>query len=123
MIKIPVLFHGTTRESAKLLLKKGWAPRKQFAPTANGGRPQFLYVSTGWQDALWFAEQMGEDTVLAIHDITRDMVGIDPEDGMGGTVEEELAKAKKIKFPAKLTIRVPIGPSHFRLFAIDDRRP
>ncbi len=108
------LYHGTCPPNAAALLREGWAPRTgRRGP--NGGNPAYLYVSSDPQDARWFAEQRGCDTVVEVRDVPPDALGVDPEDGLGKTVEDEIEQARRVNLPAKLTIRRPIPASHFRV--------
>lgn len=105
-----VLYHGTTPESAEALLRDGWRPG--VAPRgANMGQSRYLYLTTGYEDALWFAEQKGCDTVLEVRDIPRDSLAVDPEDGIGETVDEEISNPHGL--PGKLVLTRPLGPEHF----------
>lgn len=122
----PRLYHGTCRASAEALLEAGWKPRAG-ARGPNGGDPAFLYVSTGAPDAAWFAEQIGCDVVLRVR-APLSALGIDPEDSMGSTVQEELAQTAAIGLPAKLTVRRPLRGDDFELVTDpwsepDGRRP
>lgn len=50
------LYHGTTSATARSLLQRGWSPN--FVSTgANCGQSRYLYLTTEYEDALWFAHQ------------------------------------------------------------------
>lgn len=107
-----VLYHGTTPEAAEAILKEGWTPDRTPAG-ANMGQTCYLYLTTGYEDALWFAEQKGSDVVLEVRDIPLDSLAVDPEDGMAETVEEEVSNPWGL--PGKLVLTKPLGPEHFSL--------
>lgn len=109
------LYHGTTKENALKLLENGWAPF-QVSSGANGGNPKFLYVTNEPENALWFAEQKGDNVVLEICDLDVDALKVDPEDGTGETVSEELFLSSKTKCPAYLVAFKPISADKIRLF-------
>lgn len=111
-----ILYHGTTKENAKKLLENGWTPNSGQRG-ANGGNPKYLYVTNFPENALWFAEQAGGDIVLAIEDISIDQLKVDPEDGIGETVEEELSRSQKSKMPAYLVVVSPIQKGKIKIFS------
>ncbi len=104
------LYHGTTPESAALLLERGWEPNK-FASGGNCGQPRYLYLSTGYEDALWFAQEKGCEEVLELRDIPLRFLRVDPEDGTYDTVAEEIDNT--VNFPGKLVLWKAIGPENF----------
>jgi hypothetical protein len=106
------LYHGTCEDNADALCRNGWQPNA--APSgANQGQRRYLYVSTVEEDALWFASEKGCSAVVMIQSVPLDSLAVDPEDGIGQTIEQELAYAKKIGFPAKLVITKPVSADHF----------
>jgi len=109
---VKALYHGTTPEAAEALMARGWKPGS--APQgANMGQVRYLYLTTEYEDALWFAEQKGCDTVLEVRDVPPDCLAVDPEDGSGATVEEEVSSPYGL--PGKLVLTKPLGPRHFSL--------
>ena len=111
------LYHGTTAESAELLLEHGWEPGK-VSGGGNCGQPRYLYLSTGYEDALWFAEQKGSDVVLEVIDIPLEHLRVDPEDGVYDTVEEEMSAPGG--FPGKLVLTRSLETSRFRRVTLAD---
>jgi len=109
---IPVLYHGTTPEAADVLLQRGWHPRSGTRG-ANQGQPRFLYLTTIFEDALWFAEQKGSETVIEVVDVPTAKLMVDPEDGTSDSLETELALP--FGLPGKLVLTGPLSASHFRL--------
>jgi hypothetical protein len=110
---IPILYHGTCEDSAVALLQHGWQPHRWTAG-GNKGQSRYLYLSTGYEDALWFAQEKGCDVVIEVHDVPLDYLIPDPEDGTGETVAEELASSQRLGMPAKLALRHALPASHFR---------
>ena len=110
------LYHGTTRENAKLLLKNGFIPN-QVGRGSNQGQSQFLYLTTDEENALWFSEQSGSNIVLEISNINESWLIVDPEDGVGESVEDELKISMRTKTPANFALKFPIGPEHFKLIS------
>lgn len=108
------LFHGTSRDSADALLSKGWSPSETgVSPGANQGRRGHLYLTTEPLDALWFAEQKGEQTVLSVTVAIEDLI-VDPEDGIGETVLDEMSQTSGL--PGKLATKRPLSPAAFQIF-------
>jgi len=106
------LFHGTTAQSAEALMRDGWKPSS--APVGgNCGQARYLYLSTVYEDALWFAQEKGDDTVLVLHDIPLDHLIVDPEDGCSETLEEELSGKQGL--PGKVALVEPLPADCFSL--------
>lgn len=105
------LYHGTTPESAEALLENGWQPSKN--PSGGScGQTRYLYLSTGYEDALWFAQEKGSDIVLEIADVDLEWLQVDPEDGTYDTVEEEIRQVGS-GFPGKVVLFKPLEAGHF----------
>ena len=117
-IIVPILYHGTCEENAIHLIKNGWEPRIpksiRASQTANMGQARYLYLSTGYEDALWFAEQRGCNTVIELHNVPIDYLIVDPEDGVSDTVEDELKGFRGM--PGKVALTKPLSANHFRLY-------
>lgn len=111
-----ILYHGTSSRNANLLLKNGWQPNK-VSKGANQGQTKYLYLTTEPLDALWFAEEKGESTILQVI-VPIEYLIVDPEDGVGETVDEELEISKRTKFPAKFALFVELESSAFTLYSV-----
>lgn len=96
------LYHGTGEGGARRLLAQGKAGRASLG--ANGGQPELLYVTTHPENALWFARQGGGCEVLEIKVPAR-MLQLDPEDGIGMTVRDELESSAASGTPASFAVR------------------
>jgi hypothetical protein len=115
---IVVLFHGTTESAAVLLLAQGWGGRSPVG--ANGGRPGFLYLTNVPENALWFAQEKGDDVVLEVRVSVSDLK-VDPDDGMEQSVEAELAMAEgPHRLPGNVVLTKPLGPEAFSLHSFPD---
>lgn len=111
------LFHGTTKEYAKMLLENGWTPNR-VSSGGNSGQSRFLYITDSPDNALWFSEQKGDNIVLEVVDISIEDLRVDPEDGINETVEEELNQViQGVKYPAYLVLFKSLGPAHFKLYS------
>lgn len=108
------LYHGTTPEYARLLLEQGFIPGT-VSSGANGGQGRYLYLTSVEENALWFAEQKGEGVVLAIEDVREEELLVDPEDGVGESVAEELATSKRNGLPANFVLKQVVEASRFKL--------
>ena len=104
------LYHGTCPESAKILLANGWTPRTS-SPGANMGQSQYLYITIDAEDALWFAQEKGCDTVLKVDNVPISILRVDPEDGVSDTVYDELNSSSGA--PGKVVAFRPLGKEHF----------
>ena len=104
------LYHGTCNVTP--FLEKGWTPGAGLVG-GNAGQTKYLYCTTEYEDAMWFANEKGCDKVVKISDVPMSSLIVDPEDGVYDTVEEELAMAKRTGGPAKLAITKPLSKEHF----------
>jgi len=108
------LYHGTSADSGNALVASGWKPN-QWAVGGNCGSSRYLHCTTGRDDALWFAEEKGESTLVEVRDVAFAALIVDPDDGIGETVLDELAIAERTGFPAKLALKQPLRAGYFRL--------
>ena len=109
---VPVLYHGTCEDNAAHLIQHGWHPHSGTSG-GNQGQTRYLYLSTDREDALWFAQEKGCDTVLAVRNIPLDCLIVDPEDGIGDSVEAEMNLPHGL--PGKLALTKPLAASHFQV--------
>jgi len=83
------LYHGTSASSAAAMIENGWAPNSGFVG-GNAGQTRYLYLTNEPENARWFANEKGEDTILKVVVPISSLI-VDPEDGIEDTVSEELA--------------------------------
>lgn len=102
-----VLYHGTTDANAADLLLNGFDV-STWRSGGNGGRRRLLYLTSDPDDARWFSNEAGCDIVLSVT-VRRDALIVDPEDGIGATVEDELSH----ETPAKLAAHAAIPARSF----------
>lgn len=102
------LFHGTSRENAQDLMSEGFRP-ETWRKGGNCGGRGLLYLTTSEEDARWFSNEIGEDTVLRIM-VRASALIVDPEDGTGGDVAEEMIRSQELGLPAKLATRSLSAP-------------
>lgn len=107
------LYHGTTSESAGLLIQNGWHPNS-FVSGSQCGQSRYLYLTTHPEDALWFANEKGSETVLELKDVPYSMLRVDPEDGISETIEEEIGSPHGL--PGKLVLTQTVEASFFELY-------
>lgn len=105
------LYHGTCPDSAQSLCAYGWEPRTGPGG-ANQGQARYLYLTSGIEDAEWFANEKGCSTVLSVTVPISDL-RVDPEDGVGDTVEDELNNTHGL--PGKVVLVRPVGPEAFKV--------
>ena len=106
------LYHGTCSDSAKILLSQGWSSNSGTTG-GNQGNPGYLYLTTEYDDAMWFAQQKGCNTVLKISDVPVSFLIVDPEDGVGDDVEDEINS--KFGLPGKVVLTRSLPKGHFSL--------
>lgn len=111
MSGLVTLYHGTSARNAADLLEHGFDPARWRAGP-NGGRRGLLYLTNDPENAGWYAERFDDGVVLEIEVAVEDLI-VDPEDGVGETVEEEMAGP----LPACLATRKAIGPERFNRLA------
>jgi hypothetical protein len=94
------------------MMADGWSPNSGQLG-GNCGQTRYLYLTNFPENALWFAEQKGENTILAIQVLEGELI-VDPEDGTHETVQEELSE--KGGFPGSLALVTAIEANRFSLF-------
>lgn len=107
-----ILYHGTCDENAEILLKNGFVPNS-MPVGGNLGQIKYLYVTNEIDNAKWFANEKGCDTILQIKDVPLEYLGVDPEDGTEDSVEGELNKSISTGLPAYLVITKKLDKLHF----------
>lgn len=107
---VPVLYHGCGPENAERILAAGWAPHSGERG-GNMGQTALLYLSTGREDALWFANEKGSDCVLEVRNVPMSHLIVDPEDGTADTLVEELNNRHGL--PGKVALTRPLAAGHF----------
>jgi len=112
--KVFTMYHGTCQASAVAMVSNGWQPRSGFIG-GNMGQSKYLYVTSDPENAMWFAEENGCNTILKISDIPRDFLKVDPEDGGGLSFQEMLSFMSAFKMPGSFVLTQPLGPEHFSM--------
>lgn len=111
------LYHGTCEGNSKNLIDNGWKPINS-GYGGNMGNPNYLYLSSEPEDALWFAEENGCNTVIEIMNIPIDYLRPDPEDEAGFTMKELLDRIDTNGFPAKFILIKPLDNTHFKPYNV-----
>lgn len=108
------LYHGTCKENAISLIENGWQPKEGYIG-ANQGQSKYLYLTTEPEDAMWFAEEKGCDTVVKIENIPLSFLRPDPEDEAGYSMSDLLDRIKNTPFPAKFALLKALSSDYFSL--------
>lgn len=108
--RVVTLYHGTSAESAAALCQNGWQPNSG-QQSGNMGQARYLYLTTGIEDAAWFANERGCDSIVAVT-VPMDYLIVDPEDGVGDTVDEELNSPHGL--PGKVALTRAVGANAFK---------
>jgi hypothetical protein len=115
--KTVTLYHGTNEYWAEQLLKNGFNPDRKILG-ANQGKWGYLYLTTDHHNAAWFAEQNGGKSILEIT-IPVENIIVDPEDGVGETVEDEFEYSQKYHMPGNFATNKPISSNNIKIFNND----
>lgn len=107
------LYHGTSDIIGNYLIENGWKPRENGSG-GNMGNPKYLYVSTNPEDARWFSNEIGEDTIIELENVPLEYIKPDPEDEAGFTMTELLDRIKRTKLPAKFIIIKELDKKYFK---------
>ena len=78
------------------------------------GQNKYLYVTNEIENARWFANENGCDTILKLENVPIESVGVDPEDGIGKNVQDELERSDKTGLPAYLIITKKLDKKYFK---------
>jgi 8-oxo-dGTP pyrophosphatase MutT (NUDIX family) len=108
------MYHGTSASSGKNLVVNGWQPNK-WNQGGNLGQMKYLYLTTDSEDARWFANEKGEDTIVKVKHIPLNYLIVDSEDGTGKSVANELESSRRLGLPAKLALTKPLPREHFSI--------
>lgn len=111
------LYHGTCNINAISLIENGWKPNL-VKSGSNQGNPSYLYLTSSEEDAKWFAEEKGCNTVLEVVDVPITYLIFDPEDGDADLYDYNISNAiNKIKngyqIPIKFALVKPLHKEHF----------
>jgi len=113
--KTITVYHGTCASNANQLIKNGWKPNLHESG-ANQGNSKYLYVSSMAEDALWFAENAGCNTIVKIENVPVSNLLPDPEDESGYTINDLLQRIDKGIMPAKFILHQPLEASYFSVY-------
>lgn len=105
------LYHGTCQENALEIINNGWKPINKYGN--NMGNPNYLYLSSDTEDALWFAQQKGCNSIVKVSNIPIKYLKPDPEDEAGFTMEQLLYRITNTQIPAKFILTEPLNKSFF----------
>jgi hypothetical protein len=109
------LYHGTSEESAKHLLKHGWEPNK-WQKGSHQGQSKYLYLTNHHENAQWYADEKDQPAVLKIK-VPKAHLKVDPEDGVHDTVEDELSPEREV--PGNVVAHKPIPAHHIERFSLN----
>ncbi len=108
------LYHGTCKENANNLVENGWKPSNRIG--SNLGQGKYLYLSSEWEDALWFAQEKGCNTVVEVKDVPIEFLRPDPEDEAGFSINDLLKRIDETGFPAKFALHQELDSKYFRIY-------
>lgn len=94
------------------MMVHGWAPERGRSG-GNCGQPRYFYLTTHFDDAMWFANEKGDDAVLEVTVPISDLM-VDPEDGVGSNVPDALAEAEISGIPEKFVAIRRLAAESFR---------
>jgi hypothetical protein len=115
--QVITLYHGTSKSSGVNLEKNGW---QSFSGGigGNSGNPRYLSLTSDINDAQWFANEQGEDTIVEVKDIPIEFLIPDPDDEAGFTMDDLLKRVNSIskyKLPSKFALTKTLNSSHFTI--------
>ncbi len=109
------LYHGTSSEYAQLLVTNGWQPNK-ICMGGNCGNPKYLYLTSDIEDARWYSNEKGDDTIIKVINIPIDYLRADPDDERGYNMNDLLQRiSKKSLMPSKFILTVSLTKEHFKI--------
>ena len=115
------MYHGTCLGNAENLIKNGWKP-KSGTVGGNMGQNKYLYLTSEKEDALWFAQEKGCNTVIEVKNIPIDYLIFDPEDGDPDLYDYKIQNAidkiiNKTRYstPVKLALTKELDSYHFKI--------
>jgi len=109
------LYHGTCDANGKFIIENGWVSRNS-GYGSNMGNPNYLYLSSEPEDALWFAQEKGCNMIIEVMDIPIEYLRPDPEDEAGFTMKDLYDRMNTNGMPSKFILTKPLDKSHFRQY-------
>jgi len=108
------LYHGTCLTNGENLTENGWKPiNKSYG--GNMGNPNYLYLTSESEDALWFAEENGCNTIIVVKNIPISFLRPDPEDEAGFTMNDLLGRMNGDGLPSKFILTKELDSIHFEI--------
>lgn len=113
-IRNMTLYHGTSLNSATSLVNNGWQPYSGFIG-GNNGQNKYLYLTNDPENARWFANEKGDDTIVEVSNIPLEYLRPDPEDEAGFTMKQLLNRIDETGFPASFVLYKELNSDHFKI--------
>lgn len=108
------LYHGTCLTNGENLIQNGWKPiNKTYG--GNMGNPNYLYLTSEPEDALWFAKEKGCNTVVIVKNIPISFLRPDPEDEAGFSMDDLLDRMNDNGLPSKFVLTKELNSKHFEI--------
>lgn len=111
---IITLYHGTTKYCADNMVENGWKPLK-YSSGSNQGNPNYLYLTSEPENALWYAENNNGNTIVEVKDIPLSFLRPDPEDEAGYTMSELIERMNHSMMPANFILTKELDKKHFKI--------
>ena len=108
------LYHGTCLSNGENLIQNGWKPINN-SYGGNMGNPNYLYLTSEPEDALWFAEEKGCDTVVIVKNVPISFLRPDPEDEAGFSMSDLLNRMNINGLPSKFILTKELKSNHFEI--------
>ena len=106
-------YHGTCKNSADNIIRNGWKPYSGYIGS-NNGQNKYLYLTTEIEDALWFAEEKGCDTIIEVIIEDYDYILPDSEE-VGYTKNELIDRALNTLMPSKFVLYKELPKEKFKI--------
>ena len=108
------LYHGTSLNNAISLVNNGWQP---YSGNIGGniGQNKYLYLTNEPENARWFANEKGEDTIVEVSNVPLEYLKPDPEDEAGFTMKELLNRIDKTGLPSSFVLYKDLNSDHFKI--------
>lgn len=106
------LYHGTTLENGLNLIKYGWEPNRY----SNNIISNYLYLTSDYDDALWYANEKGGKTVIEISNIPIEYLQPDPVNEVGYNMTNLIHRIKKGNKPSKFILTEQLNCDFFNIF-------
>lgn len=109
------LYTGTSEVTAEFFINNGWKPRESGSG-GNMGQSRYLYLTSEPENARWYANENGYDTIVEVSNIPIEYLYPDPEDETGFSMKDLLTRMSATGLPSNFVLIKQLDKKHFKIY-------